>query len=361
LPAVSGGFCAGTDLDGNPISGGNIMLCNRRFPSTAILVVIAVGLFCVSSQAQLPAKRVSRFGRNLDTQVSQAASVAGSGKMHTPQGITFTFGLIDFPRSPDSTAQGLNSRGDIVGLYGPNLPAYEGTEQSYVLEGNTFQELVCPGASYTLGLGINKGRKIVGWYSGSDGNIHAFLRTGKNYTNIDHPASDNTIASNINNAGEIIGTYYQNTSGTVHGFVLTKGVYTTIDPDGSVFTEPIGINSDGVIVGFWVDQSQLSHGFVYENGQFTTIDYPGASNTELSGVNDQGQMVGDYGDDVIVGQQDWPTPNAFFLDQGIFTPIQLPVADAQVTWTNTLVGNEFVGMYVDILGNIYGYEATISQ
>jgi hypothetical protein len=275
--------------------------------------------------------------------------------------LSLTFGLIDFPRSPDSTAQGLNSRGDVVGLYGPNLPAYEGTEQSYVLEGNTFEELVYPGASYTLGLGINRSRRIVGWYASSDGNAHAFLRRGKNYTNIDHPGSDNTIASNVNDASVIIGTYYQNTSGTIHGFVLKKGVYTTIDPDGSVFTEPVGINSNGVIVGFWVDQNQFSHGFVFQNGQFTTVDYPGASNTQLSGINEQGQMVGDYGDDIIVAQHSWPTPNAFVLDQGAFTAIQLPVDDAQVTWTNTLVGNEVVGMYVDSLGDIYGYDATISQ
>ncbi len=337
------------------------MLSNRRFLSTTLLLLVSVGLFCVSSQAQFSAKRVSRFGRNLDTQTSPAPSLAGSGIAHTPQGITFTFGLIDFPRSPDSTAQGLNSRGDIVGLYGPNLPAYEGTEQSYVLEENAFQELVYPGASYTLGLGINKGRKIVGWYSGSDGEPHAFVRAGKNYSNIDHPGSDYTIASNINDAGVIIGTYSQNASDILHGFILKKGVYTTIDPEGSIFTEPIGINSAGVIVGFWVDQSQVSHGFVYQSGHFTTVDYPGASNTQLSGINDQGQMVGDYGDDVIVGQQDWPTPNAFFLDQGTFTPIQLPIADVQVTWTNTLVGNEFVGMYVDSLGNIEGFSATTSQ
>jgi probable HAF family extracellular repeat protein len=341
---------------------GNIMSRNRHFPLIALLLFAASGLLPVSSQAQLPAKRSSPFGGNHDTHPSPASpTIASSGMAHTPSGITFAVGLVDFPRSPDSTAQGLNSRGDIVGLYGPNLPAYEGTEQSYVLEGNTFQELVYPGAPYTLGLGINRNRKIVGWYADSNGNAHAFLRTGKDYSNIDHPGSDNTIASNINNTGVIIGTYYQNASGIIHGFVLKKGVYVTIDPDGSTFTEPVGINSNGAIVGFWIDQNQLSHGFVYQDNEFTTIDYPGADNTLLSGINDQGQMVGDYGDDIIVGQHDWPTPNAFFLDHGTFTLIQLPVSDAQVTWTNTFVANEFVGMYVDSLGHIHGYEATISQ
>jgi hypothetical protein len=346
----------------NKFQEANIMLRNRQFSLSTPLLLIAMGLLSLSSQAQMPAKRMARFGRRVEGQSTAFAPAAARPHATFGQsGLNFTFGLIDFPRSPDTVATGLNSRGDVVGLYGPNLPVYEGTEQSYALERNTFQQLIYPGATYTLGQGINKSRRIVGWYSNSDGNAHAFLRKGKDYVNIDHAGSDNTIASNINDAGEIVGTYYQNTTGTVHGFVLTKGVYTTIDPDGSIWTEPLGINSNGVIVGFWVDQDQFSHGFAYQNGQFTTVDYPGASNTQLSGINDQGQMVGGYGDDVIIGAFDWPIPNPFFVDQGTFTSIQLPVDDALVTWTGTLNGNQFVGLYIDSLGDIYGYEATISH
>jgi probable HAF family extracellular repeat protein len=324
--------------------------------------MLALGFLSLSGQAQMPTTRASRFGRSTKARATAfAPSPAKAPAVAGQSVLNLTFGLIDFPRSPDSTAQGLNSRGDIVGLYGPNLPAYEGTEQSYVLEGNNFQELVYPGASYTLGLGINKSRKIVGWYSGSDGNAHAFLRKNKEYTTIDYPGSDNTIASSINDAGEIVGIYYPNTGVAVHGFILKKGVYTTIDPDGSIFTEPLGINSSGTLVGFFAGSDQVSHGFVFQNGQFTTVDYPGASNTQLTGINDQGQMVGGYGDDVIIGDEDWPTPNAFFLEQGNFTAIHPPFGDIQVTWTDTLNGNQFVGTYADSLGNIYGYLATISQ
>ena len=328
----------------------------------AHLMLFVLATIPLASYAQSPSQRASRFGRAHDGQPAAVSPTAPQRRVvHAQSGLTFTFGLIDFPRSPDTTAQGLNSRGDIVGLYGPNLPAYEGTEQSYVLEGNTFQELVYPGASYTLGLGINKSRKIVGWYAGSDGNIHAFLRKGKQYTTIDYPGSDNTYASSINDAGVIIGIHYQNTENTTHGFVLKKGVYTTFDPPNSTYTEPLGINSAGVIVGDYEDQNFVNHGFIYQNGQFATVDYPGASNTDLTGINDQGQMVGGYGDDVIIGTEDWPTPNPFFFDGTKFMPFQLPVDDAQVTWTVTLNGNQFVGLYADSLGNIYGYQATISH
>jgi uncharacterized membrane protein len=338
------------------------MFCNRRFGSTIILLLLAIALPPVCIQAQLPAKRVSRFGRSLDSQRSPVSpALAGSGTVYAPQGMAFTFGLVDFPRSPDTVATGLNSRGDIVGLYGPNLPLYQGTEESFALEGNTFQQLIYPGASYTLGQGINKSRNVVGWYSNTDGNAHAFLRKGKEYSNIDFPGADNTIASNINDAGEIIGIYYQNTTGTVHGFLLSKGVYTTLDPPNSTLTQPLGINSDGIIVGGYEDQNSVSHGFIYQRGQFTTVDYPATSNTQLTGINDQGQMVGGYGDDVIIDGGDWPTPNAFFLDQGIFTPFQVPVDDAQITLTGTLNGNQFVGFYIDNLGNFHGYQVSIGQ
>jgi uncharacterized membrane protein len=339
----------------------NMTLLSRQISLSATLLLVC-GILSVSGHAQLPAKRVSHFGRT--TAAHSTAFAPATTKPRTAvgeSGVNFSFGLIDFPRSPDTVATGLNSRGDVVGLYGPNLPIYEGTEQSYVLEGNTFQQLIYPGASYTLGQGIDKSRRIVGWYSNADGNAHAFLRKGKEYSNIDFPGADNTIASNINDAGEIIGVHYQNTTGTVHGFVSSKGAYTTIDPPNSTYTEALGINSAGVIVGVYEDQNFINHGFIYQHGQFTTVDYPGASNTGLTGINDQGQMVGGYGDDVIIGSEDWPTPNAFFLDQGTFTPFQAPVGDAQVTFTGTLNGNQFVGLYVDSLGNIYGYQATIGQ
>jgi uncharacterized membrane protein len=338
------------------------MLCNRQVSWNGILLLVALGLFALSSQAQLSTKRMSRSGVKTDARAARFAPPANNPRSVAKQtGVNLSFGLVDFPRSPDSTALGLNSRGDIVGFYGPNVPLYEGTEQSYVLEGNNFQQLAYPGASYTGALGINKSRKIVGWYTNPGDNFHAFLRKGKTYTNIDYPGSDNTTASNINDAGTIIGIWFNNADDTVHGFVLTKGGYTTLDAPDALYTEPVGINSTGVIVGEYYGQDFVTHGFIYQKGQFATVDYPGASNTDLTGINDQGQMVGGYGDDVFVGDGEWSTPYPFFLDQGTFTPLMPPLDDAQVIWTYTLDGSSFVGMYVNSLGNIEGFEATISQ
>ena len=326
--------------------------------ATGFMTLCALTLAGSFARAQAPDVPVAhRLGtrRSGDVRVGPQALA----KTRLQSGLNLSFGLVDFPRSPYSTANGINSRGDIVGFYGPNLPAWDGTEQSYLLHGNSFQEISYPGASYTGALGINKSRAIVGWYSGTDGIYHGFLLKGKKYTNIDDPAFQNTIPSNINDSGEIIGEAFDAT-GNIHGFLFRKGTYTTFDPPNSINTEPIGINSTGVIVGNFVDENTVAHGFVFQGGQFTTIDYPGASSTDLTGINDQGQMIGGYGDDVMVAGDDWPTPNAFLLDHGVFTPLAAPFGGVEVTWTYTLTGHQFVGLYVDSLGNIEGFEATLN-
>jgi uncharacterized membrane protein len=123
----------------------------------------------------------------------------------------------------------------------------------------------------------------------------------------------------------------------------------------------LGINSASTIVGDYQDQNLVNHGFIYQKGQFAVVDYFGASNTDLTGINDLGQMVGGYGTMSSSAPRIGPLPDAFFLDQGNFTPFQAPVGDAQVSWTDTLNGDQFVGLYADSLETFYGYEAPIGH
>ena len=322
-----------------------------------VVGVCAFAASCLSAQ-MLGATTASRFGIHRSKDLRKGVGVVHSNSGPQP-GLSLSFGLIDFPRSPFSTANGLNRHGDVVGFFGPALPQWDGTEQSYLLHGNTFREIKYPGAAYTGVLGINDSREIVGWYTTDDSRWHAFLLQGETYTTIDDPDFQTTLATNINNAGAVIGEMFDDT-GNVHGFVFQAGTFTTIDPPNSINTEPAGINSTGVIVGNFNDQDEVTHGFVLNHGKYTIVDYPGASNTGLTSINDKGQIVGGYGDPVMIGDEDWGTPNAFLLDKGVFTPLKLPVGDAQVTWTYTMQGDAFVGLYVDSLGNIYGYDAKIS-
>ena len=336
---------------------------NSRFVAIPSQIMIALTLTAASLWAQVPDAGgvAARFGQPRVGMIPSVQAASGESPAPSPSS-SFSFGLIDFPRSPDSTAFGVNSKNEIVGIYGSNLPQWEGLTQSYLLKGNDYLKIAYPGAPYTSAFGINKQGEIVGWYYDPSGNgiWHAFLLKGKTYTTIDYPGAQYTAALNINDHAEIIGLYWNGT-GMQHGFMLVKGVYNTFDPPASGGTEPVGINSSGVVVGNYVDASNNTHGFIYQKGQYTTVDYPGSPVTGLTGINDKGQIIGGYGDTVQVGALFWPTPKVFLLDSGTYTTFTPPVGDAQVTWAYTLNGNNFVGFYIDSLGNIYGYEATISQ
>jgi uncharacterized membrane protein len=165
----------------------------------------------------------------------------------------------------------------------------------------------------TLAFGLNDRGEIVGFYSDAQGAVHAFLlnkrfgslREGV-FTTIDHPDAASapglgTAAFGINDRGRIVGTYID-AGGRAHGFLRDKdhgalrekGAFTAIDhPDGALATVASGINNRGQIVGQYIDTDLRCHGLLLTNDTFTTIDDPGAlSYTGAVDVNDRGQIVG---------------------------------------------------------------------
>ena len=138
------------------------------------------------------------------------------------------------------------------------------------------------------------------------------------FTQIDVPDATLTVASGINDRGQIVGLLVD-TGNVVHGFLLDKGVSSRIDPPGATFTQPLAINDQGQIVGIFEDAGGITHGFLLDDGAFTTIDFPGATNTELTDINDRGQIVGAF-------QNTEGIFHGFLLEQGVFTRIEFPGA-----------------------------------
>jgi probable HAF family extracellular repeat protein len=333
-------------------------LRSRWFTGKTLFLLLALALVspCVEAQ-QLQPDLASRIAIHRST----SGGGLGSTYFRLPveaesAGVSISFGRVDFPRSPSGTAYGLNNKGDVVGVWGPISPIGYFASFGYVLKGNTFHDFNYPNAVASGPMAINDKRQIVGYYDPSgDGNIHAFLYKAAQFTNIDYPGSTGGAAYGINNAGEVVGVYFDALN-VQHGFIFKQGVYTTIDPPASVSTEPISLNSSGMVVGDYYDSNQQLHGFIYQNGQFTRVDYPGSPDTILTGINDVGQIVGGYGADTIVGGYDWRTPNMFFLNKGQFTPLTLPVDNAQVTLSYAFKSDSLVGFYADSLANLYGYQ-----
>jgi hypothetical protein len=339
---------------------------HKRIVLISFLGLLAAGLLAISGQSQPPAaRRVTGLGlqRHAGSHAHPARQHSRTRSKQQPSAVTLSYGLIDFPRSPASNAFGINSKGDIVGGYGPEAPppAFYFETTGYTLKKNTYRTLAYPGAAYSAPYGINDKGVIIGFYDLlGDQNFRGYMYKGTEFTNIDYPGAEATAAAAINNSDEVIGIYFDS-SNVQHGFMLKKGIYTSIDVPNSYDTEPWGINSKGVIVGAYYDFNNIQHGFVYQAGQFTTVDYPGATNSVLTSINDAGQIVGTYGDGVTVAGEEWDTSNVFLLDQGTFTPLALPLGDIQVTWSYTMTGNQFVGFYVDSTGNLFGYVAQIAN
>ncbi|HLJ91981.1 MAG TPA: PEP-CTERM sorting domain-containing protein [Gemmataceae bacterium] len=132
------------------------------------------------------------------------------------------------------------------------------------------------------------------------------------YTPIEVPGVFNTIATGINNAGQVVGYYVVN--GAAHGFLLNRGVFTTVDVPGFFSTEAYGINDIGQIVGYCSNPGprQTDQGFLFSGGSFTTVNRPGASFTHFGGINNLGQIVGDSAN------------GGFLMSGGTFTSLPFP-------------------------------------
>jgi probable HAF family extracellular repeat protein len=136
--------------------------------------------------------------------------------------------------------------------------------------------LTDPVGSSTAPLGIGDEGQVIGFYRDGNGDAHGFLYSGGSYTAIDDPLGvGGTIATGINNNGQIVGYYasYPNLAGE-HGFVDSGGSFTTLpdpSPGNGAFAQ--GINDNGQIVGYYGD-STGAHGFVYSDGIYTTINDP---------------------------------------------------------------------------------------
>ena len=139
----------------------------------------------------------------------------------------------------------------------------------------TFTTVDFPGAFITVATGINNSGQIVGRH-GDINSFHGFLLSGGNFTTIDFPTVPQTWANDINDAGQIAGTYFP---GTFHGFVFTPGVgFSIINFPGADSTRIEGINNFGSVVGsYHIVPFQLQgefHGFLRVGNTFTTIDFP---------------------------------------------------------------------------------------
>lgn len=208
-----------------------------------------------------------------------------------------------------TSAQGINARGDVVGVWQRPGPVPRG----YLLEAyGGFSKIEVPGAVQTRPRSINASGEIVGWF-GALGLMHGFIRDrAGEYRSFDIPGATHTHAHSINDRGDIVGVYFigpavplntidafATTTGASHGFLLTADGYTMLDVPfpGGLNTGAFGINAAGDIVGCYFAASNRGLTFVRDrHGEYRSFEAPGASFTCGVAINAGGDIAGNYAD-----------------------------------------------------------------
>jgi hypothetical protein len=153
--------------------------------------------------------------------ISDNGAIVGVGSDNSGQnwiGYLLTngkFSPVAFPGSSISfQAPTMLQGGPIVGGYVDNVHV-----RGYLLVGTTFQTLDCPGATGGIFLsGIDALGRMVGEMTTPDGQQHGLLISNGVCIAVDFPGSVSTYANGINLRGDIVGRY-TDTNGNTHAFL----------------------------------------------------------------------------------------------------------------------------------------------
>lgn len=268
----------------------------------------------------------------------------------------YRFVKIDFPNATDTRADGINARGDIVGLYYDS----EGVGHGYLLHKGAFSTIDVPGATLTAAFSLNAQGDIAGRFADADGIDHGFLLKDGTFTQIDYPGASGTWARGINNAGNIVGSHF-NTDGSEHGFILKDGTFHTVNVPDSSCTHVGMAEDDGLsLAGSFCNTADgMLYGYVRtRQGEFQTIKPPGPGLvcTGARWINERGDVVGPYSP--VKNPDDCGTApkHGYLLHEGNFVAINPPGAiDTQPDAIND--DGQIVGAYTDGAGLNHGYIA----
>jgi uncharacterized membrane protein len=223
--------------------------------------------------------------------------------------------LLNINGSATAMAFGINSAGTVVGTDG-NGNAF------FLTHGGTLRTFIPNGGTSATAFGINDRNAIVGQFVTATASP-GFIRVNARSTiTINAPSGPNVVnAQGINNNGLVVG-FYLGTDGQVHGFQASQhaarnGTVTgTAIPDpiipavagepGAtfVFSQVLGVNDRGIAVGYYGDSTTSQHGFLYNTrtGQYTFLDDPnvafhnGVEVTQITGITNSGELTGFYSD-----------------------------------------------------------------
>jgi probable HAF family extracellular repeat protein len=219
----------------------------------------------------------------------------------------------------------------------------------------TFTQINCQepfftGALASLASGINNNGQIVGTFIDNMGNGHGFLYEQQGCTKLDYPYATFTAAWGINDSGQIVGEY-TDSQGGIHGFLWDDGDYTEVEfPIPEINFLAKGINNSGQIVGHWARTDNIIRSYLLEGTAITYFEFPDApprivvpgDGSPPIGINGLGQIVGEFKDNYGVIHGYIRSSNGEFTQIDVKFP---NVADTLASGINDL--GQIVGGFTD--------------
>jgi hypothetical protein len=108
--------------------------------------------------------------------------------------------------------------------------------------------------------GIDNFGDIVGEFLGSDNKTHGLVISGGVQHPFDAPGATNTLGWGINDHKQVVG--YTDLPDKEVGFASFNGKYIFLSAPGRTVTHALKINNSGSIVGFYQGTDNIEHGFL---------------------------------------------------------------------------------------------------
>jgi len=197
---------------------------------------------------------------------------------------------IDDPKGTDTYCFGINKAGSIVGYYATS----NHTAQAFRYQNGKFSDIGPARSTGSQALGINDHGDINGNFGDSKGS-HGFLLRGSTYTTLDVPGATSTLGGGINNAG-LMTEVWLDTSFNSESSRYNGKTFKTINVPGEPDSDAAAINSLGDIVYSWEGSGDTYGGALWHSGKYYKFSVPGGDRTFGYGINDHNTVVGAYTD-----------------------------------------------------------------
>jgi probable HAF family extracellular repeat protein len=285
--------------------------------------VTAAEEYTVTDLGTLGESWSSASGMNSDGQVVGSSSASPSGAKHA---FLWTDGVIvDLGTPPGysvSQAASLNDLGQVVGSTNGQYQS----EFAYLWENGNWNYLgTLSGLDYSSASDINNSSQISGYsfMLGPGGGYRAWIYDGGILTDLGTFGGDDSLASAINELGQVTGWAQTADPGVTHAFIWENGVMTDLGVlPGETSSTASDINILGQVCGQSAHTSStypfstFRTACLWKDGNIIDIGkLPGYTrNSTAGGINDQSQVVGYSSDN---GNKS----HAFIFENGVLTDL----------------------------------------